>query len=295
MASSLTSTSDLLYRFLFENSPVRGELAQLENSWQSICQRQDYPPAIKNILGEFAAAAVLLSATLKFEGSLIIQAQGKGPISLLVVECSSDRVIRATAKWQEDSDVQTLKELIGEGKLVITIDRGKDLERYQGIVEIQGNSVAAVLENYLRQSEQLETRIWLASNSTRAAGLLIQKLPDNDTDTDAWETAEQLSATVTDSEMLSLEPEKLIYRLFHAENVRLFDAEPIEFGCSCSRDRVVNALRSLGYDEVKSIIEEQDSVEIDCEFCGQHYRFDAVDVEQVFAALIINPTENTRH
>lgn len=291
--------SDLLYRFLFEDSPVRGEMTQLESSWQAICRRQDYPLVIRNMLGEFAAAAVLLSATLKFEGSLIIQAQGKGPVSLLVVECSSHRVIRATAKWQDDFDSQTLsktlKELIGEGQLVITIDQGKDLERYQGIVEIKGDSIAAVLENYLRQSEQIETRIWLTSNSVRAAGLLIQKLPDKDDDIDSWETAEQLSATVTDAEMLSLEPEKLIYRLFHAENVRLFDSETVEFGCSCSHERVVNALRTLGYDEVKAIVEEQGNVDIDCEFCGQHYHFDTVDVEQVFASSVINPTENTRH
>lgn len=289
------SDSDVIYRFLFENSPVRGELTQLEESWQSIFQRHSYPLIVQHILGEFAAAAVLLSATLKFEGSLIIQAQGNGPLSLMVVECSSQRVIRATAKYNDALDAASLEELIGSGQLVITIDPGKNLERYQGIVELRGDTVAAVLENYLRQSEQLETRIWLASNSTRAAGLLIQKLPGDDTDTDAWETAEHLSATVTSDELLMLEPRKLIYRLFHAEEVRLFDGESIRFGCSCSRDRVVNALRSLGYDEVKSIIVEQGNVDIDCEFCGEHYRFDAVDVEQVFASAIISPTEKTKH
>jgi len=289
------SDSDVIYRFLFENSPVRGELTRLEGSWQSICQRHNYPLIVQHILGEFAAAAVLLSATLKFEGSLIIQAQGDGPLSLMVVECSSQRVIRATAKYNDALDATSLEQLIGNGQLVITIDPGKGLERYQGIVELRGDTVAEVLENYLRQSEQLDTRIWLASDSTYASGLLIQKLPDDIDYSDAWETAEHLCATVTNDDLLMLEPQKLIYRLFHAEEVRLFDGEHVHFGCSCSRDRVINALRSLGYDEVKSIIIEQNNVDINCEFCGEHYRFDAVDVEQVFAATIISQTDKTQH
>jgi len=287
--------SDLIYRFLFEDNPVRGELAQLEQSWQSICRRQSYPPGIQKVLGEFAAAAVLLSSTLKYDGSLIIQAQGQGPVSLLVVECTSKRVIRATAKYKLENDLNNLGEMLGDGRLAITIDRGKNLERYQGIVELEGDTVAAVLENYLRRSEQLETRIWLAADQFRTAGLLIQKLPGYSGKSDTWETAEQLSETVTDEEMLHLEPKKLIYRLFHAERVRLFDGEPVQFGCSCSRDRVVNALRTLGYDEVNSIIAEQGQVSVDCEFCGEHYAFDAVDVEQVFASTVIEPTNDTRH
>jgi len=288
------SASDSIYRFLFEDSPVRGEMAQLETSWQAIYQRQDYPEPIRRVLGEFAAASVLLSATLKFDGSLIIQAQGSGPVNLMVVECSSQRVIRATAKWKEVPDVSGLRELLGDGQLVITIDRGKNLERYQGIVELNGDSVAEVLENYLKQSEQLRTRIWLAADDQRAAGLLIQKLPGKDDD-DAWETAEQLSDTITSEEMLSLAPQEIVYRLFHAENVRLFDGDPIRFGCSCSRERVINALRTIGYDEVKSILAERSDVSVDCEFCGEHYSFDAVDVEQLFAASVINPGDNTQH
>lgn len=274
---------------------MRGELTQLEASWQSICQRQSYPPGVQKVLGEFAAAAVLLSSTLKYDGSLIIQAQGEGPVSLMVVECTSKRVIRATAKCNLENDLHSLGEMLGDGRLVITIDRGKNLERYQGIVELEGDTVAAVLENYLRRSEQLETRIWLAADDRRTAGLMIQKLPGYAGDQDTWETAEQLSETVTNEEMLLLEPQNLIYRLFHAERVRLFDGEPVQFGCSCSRDRVVNALRTLGYDEVNSIVAEQGAVSVDCEFCGEHYTFDAVDVEQVFASVVIEPTNETRH
>jgi len=287
--------SDIIFRFLFEDNPVRGELAQLEQSWQSICERHSYPPGIQRVIGEFAAAAVLLSSTLKYEGSLIIQAQGKGPVSLLVVECTSNRVIRATAKYDAATDFQNLEEMLGDGRLVITIDRGKNLERYQGIVELEGDTVAAVLENYLRRSEQLETRIWLAADSSRTAGLLIQKLPGYNGEVDTWETAEQISETVTDEEMLKLEPQDLIYRLFHAERVRLFDGESVHFGCSCSNERVVSALRTLGYDEVTSIIEEQGNVSVNCEFCGEHYSFDAVDVEQIFASAFIEPTNTTRH
>ena len=287
--------SDVIYRFLFEDNPVRGELAQLEQSWQSICERQSYPPGVRKLVGEFAAAAVLLSSTLKYDGSLIIQAQGEGPVSLLVVECTSERIVRATAKYDSENELQSLGEMLGDGRLVITIDRGKNLERYQGIVELEGDTVAAVLENYLRRSEQLETRIWLAADSLRSAGLLIQKMPDYSGDLDTWEAAEKLSETVTDDEMLGLEPKKLIYRLFHAERVRLFDGEAVQFGCSCSRDRVISALRTLGYEEVNSIIAEQGKVSVNCEFCGEHYAFDAVDVEQVFASSVIEPTNATRH
>jgi len=287
--------SDVIYRFLFEDNPVRGELTQLETSWQSICERQSYPPGVQKVLGEFAAAAVLLSSTLKYDGSLIIQAQGDGPVSLMVVECTSKRVIRATAKCDLENNLDSLGEMLGDGRLVITIDRGKNLERYQGIVELEGDTVAAVLENYLRRSEQLETRIWLAADDRRTAGLMIQKLPGYTGDQDTWETAEQLSETVTNEEMLLLDPQNLIFRLFHAERVRLFDGEPVQFGCSCSRDRVVNALRTLGYDEVSSIVAEQGQVSVDCEFCGEHYAFDAVDVEQVFASVVIEPTNETRH
>jgi len=288
------SASDAIYRFLFEDSPVRGEMAQLDTSWQAICQRQDYPEPIRHVLGEFTAAAVLLSATLKFDGSLIIQAQGAGPVGLMVVECSSQRVVRATAKWKALPDVSGLRELLGDGQLVITIDRGKNLERYQGIVELSGDTVAEVLENYLRQSEQLRTRIWLSADDQRAAGLLIQKLPSKEDD-DAWETAEQLCSTITPGEMLSLAPQEVIYRLFHAEDVRMFEGESIRFGCSCSRERVINALRTIGYDEVKSILAERPDVSVDCEFCGEHYSFDAVDVEQLFASSVISPGDDTQH
>jgi len=295
VAEFLMAGSDVIYRFLFEDNPVRGELTQLETSWQSICERQSYPPGVQKVLGEFAAAAVLLSSTLKYDGSLIIQAQGDGPVSLMVVECTSKRVIRATAKCDLENNLDSLGEMLGDGRLVITIDRGKNLERYQGIVELEGDTVAAVLENYLRRSEQLETRIWLAADDRRTAGLMIQKLPGYTGDQDTWETAEQLSETVTNEEMLLLDPQNLIFRLFHAERVRLFDGEPVQFGCSCSRDRVVNALRTLGYDEVSSIVAEQGQVSVDCEFCGEHYAFDAVDVEQVFASVVIEPTNETRH
>ena len=289
------NSNDRLYRFLFENNPVRGELVQLEQTWQAVCQRREYPEFLRHTLGEFMAAAALLSATLKFEGSLIIQAQGKGPVSLMVVECSHDRVMRATAKWSHEFEADTLQKLIGEGQLVITIDRGNNPVRYQGIVELRGASVAEVLENYLLQSEQLDTHIWLAADNHRAAGLLIQKLPESDTSIDTWETVKHLSATITNNELLSLEPETIIHRLYHEEDVRLFEPESVRFGCSCTRERVINALRTIGYDEVNSIIREQGNVDIDCEFCGQHYQFDAVDIEQIFASAIIEQSPKTQH
>lgn len=289
------SSRDTLFRFLFEHSPVRGEMVQLDDTWQAVLHRRDYPPAVQALLGEFMAAAALLSATIKFDGALTIQAQGDGPVSLLVIECTSDHAMRATAKWHEPLNVETVPELIGPGKLVITIDPGPGKERYQGIVALQGDSVAKVLEGYLKQSEQLATHLWLAADDRRACGLMIQKLPGQEADNDAWETAEQLSATITRDEMLTVEASDMIYRLFHAENVRLFDGEPMRFACSCSRERVIDALRTIGYDEAHSVLEERGAVEVDCEFCGEQYRFDAVDLEQVFAASVVSPADQTRH
>ena len=287
---------DTLSRFLFEHAEVRGEVVRLDATWRAVLECHDYPEPVRNLLGEMMAAAALLVATLKFEGALIMQMQGNGPVTLLVVECSSEFHLRATAKWREDLVPGDIAALLGQGKFVITIDPKSSSQIYQGIVALEGTTVAEVLEHYMLQSEQLETRLWLASDDEQACGLLLQRLPENASeDTDAWNRALNLGNTLSTPELLNLPPREILHRLFHEEDLRLFEPHPVSFRCTCSRERVANMLRLLGLDEVHSIIEEQGKIDVDCEFCNRHYSFDVVDVEQLFAAEVVTQPGQTRH
>jgi len=288
--------SDSLQRFLLESTPVRGEIVHLDATWRAVLERRRYPAPLQSLLGDMMAAAALLSAILKFEGSLIMQMQGNGPVQLLVVEATSEHTLRATGKWEGDLAQGNVTELLGAGRFVISIVPSGGKQTYQGIVAIEGDSIAQVLEHYMAKSEQLETRLWLASDSQQAAGMLLQKLPAAPTqDEDAWNRAKQLGETIRREELLSLPAREIIRRLYHEEDVRVFESRPVAFRCSCSRERVTSMLRLLGHDEVKSIIAERNTVEVDCEFCGRHYTFDAVDAEQVFAADVITRPQPTKH
>jgi len=288
--------SDSLQRFLFEHFAICGQLVHLDNTWRAILERRDYPPALRGTLGELTVAAALMSSTIKFPGRLTMQVQGKGPINLLVVECTGQRTLRATAQWTEDLENGSLSSMIGDGKLVITIDPEEGRERYQGIVSLEGNTTAEILENYFARSEQLETRLWLAADSNRAAGMLLQRLPViNEDNTDAWARAGHLGATLTRSELLELPAYEIIRRLYHEEDIRVFDSLPVSFRCSCSRDRVAAVLRMLGWDEIESVLEENGIVGVGCEFCNQHYEFDRIDSAQLFSAHAVPGMPRTRH
>ncbi len=294
---------DSLHRFLFENTNVRGELVHLDASWQAILDRHDYPPVVRELLGQAMAASVLLGATIKFQGSLILQVQGEGPVTLLVVQATNDRTLRGMAQWQgEDVPQAPLNELFGKGRLVITIQPDGRRERYQGIVDLGDQGLAEALEGYFQRSEQLPTRLWLAADSRFAAGLLLQRLPmeyaDADDKSEAdenWSRITQLGATITAPELLELPFLDVIHRLFHEETVRVFESEPVSFRCTCSRERIEETLRGIGYKEVHEILEEQGKVSVDCSFCNQHYEFDSVDVERVFAADVSPEIPKTRH
>lgn len=299
---------DTLQRFLFENLSVRGELVHLDATWQAVLERHDYPAPVQKVLGELMSAVCLLIATLKFEGQLIAQIKGDGPISLLVVEGSSDKTLRGMAtckKEHTDFADKNIQGLFGNARLVITLDP-KQGERYQGVVELSGETLADALTDYLIRSEQLDTGIWLAADDKQAAGLLIQKLPETketvtgsnmltfdsageSTDIDGWNRILQLSSTIKNEELLELSAADIIHRLYHEEDVRLFDVEPVAFRCSCSRERVANMLRSLGTNEVQDMIKELNKIEVVCEFCNHHYSFDAVDAEQIFTSDIPHP------
>jgi molecular chaperone Hsp33 len=287
---------DNLQRFIFENAPIRGEIVHLDATWQAVLERRQYPPRVREVLGELMAAAALLTSTLKFDGRLIMQIQGKGPVSLLVVECTSDRTMRAIAQWQGEIPDAPLAALVGDGRLAVTIDPLKGKERYQAIVALEGLTVAEAFENYFARSEQLATRLWLASDPQQAAGMLLQRLPDAEpSDDDAWVRAVHLGSTITREELLALPVREIVHRLYHEEDIRLFSRMPVSFRCSCSRERVEVVLRMLGRDEIHSILDEQGAVSVDCEFCGSRYEFDRIDAEQLFTALHSVPATPTRH
>jgi len=295
-----TSQADSLQRFLFEHAPIRGELVHLDASWRSVIERHDYPETLRNIMGELTAAAVLLAATLKLKGSLVLQIMGKGAIKLLVVECSGDMQLRATAKWSGDLAQGNFAELVGDGQFAITLDPKDGGQPYQGIVEIKGDSVAEILQNYMSHSEQLETRLWLAADGQHAAGMLLQKLPeaenqDETVDADTWQRAAILADTLKSEELLTLSAKTLIERLYHEDDIRLFDTQNVSFHCSCSRDNVASMLKMLGREEVDSILDESEHIEVFCEFCNQRYEFDKVDAKMMFFDSVVLPPSDSRH
>ncbi len=276
---------DKLYRYIFENTQVRGELVQLDESWQAVLARCDYPLPLRKLLGETMAVAALLSATIKFDGKLTIQAQGEGPVSLLLVQCNSKKHIRGLINWNEDYDINdgSLRDLFGKGHLAITIEPEDEGERYQGVVDLDGNCIADAVEEYFGSSEQIQTKIWLACDENSAAGLMIQKMPGKESDPDAWDRMVSLSNTIKDTELLVLPVRDLIERLFSQETVRLFDSETFEFRCTCNQEKLESVLNSIGIDDVTKLIEEKGIIEVVCEYCGKKYVFDRVDVEYIFS------------
>jgi molecular chaperone Hsp33 len=276
---------------------VRGEIVQLRAAWREMIAHHRYPPAVMRVLGEMVASASLLATSIKFNGALIMQVYGDGPLQLLVVECRSDLALRAMAKVRDEpiSDDISLQDLLNRGRggrFAITLDPKDPVpgqQPYQGVVALEGSTVAEILQTYMRQSEQLETRLWLASDNESAAGLLLQQLPGDGGltleagDADMWGRLVALANTVTPDELLRLDPDKVLHRLFWQESVAHYAPLTPRFACTCSRERISKMLTSLGRDEVESIIAEQGSVTVTCEFCARQYSFDPVDAAQLFA------------
>ncbi|WP_198243470.1 Hsp33 family molecular chaperone HslO [methane-oxidizing endosymbiont of Gigantopelta aegis] len=287
---------DQLRRFLFENAGVRGEWVRLEKSWSQAKQYQKIVnSAVESQLGQALAAAVLLSATIKFKGALILQAQGDGDLKTLVAQSTHDRKVRALVRSTDEVSGETLQQMMGQGHLVITIE-SEIGEPYQGIVPLEQPTLAGLLETYFKQSEQLETRLWLFANDTHAAGLMIQELPDQENYQKDWERISVLAHTITEQEMLSLDSEEILHRLFHEEQVRVFEPEPVQFYCSCSKDKTAETLVTLGQDELQRLLKEQGEVTVGCQFCGQTYHFDRQALESLLekvSATLENP--ETRH
>lgn len=287
--------TDNLHRFLIDNTNVRGEWVHLDETWQQLLACADYPAWVKKILGEALAATMLLSATLKYNGTLSLQVAGTGAINLLLIQATSEGTVRGLARYKQEPASEKLQDLFGDGHLVITIEPNDMGERYQGVVSLASDTLSEALANYFEQSEQLPTRLWLASGDNSVAGLLLQKLPNAEhEDEDGWNRCVQLADTVTDGELLSLDIETLLHRLFHEEDLRIFEGDTIKFQCSCSQDKIEAMVHSLGQEEAEKILGEQQEIAVDCEFCNRHYQLDAIDVKRIFTENAVN-SDTTVH
>jgi len=273
---------DCLRRFIFPALGIRGEWVNLTESWQAAKQFQKSPDIVQHQLGQALAAVTMLSATIKFKGSMILQAQGSGPLLTLVAQATHKRKIRGLVRGDVQAPCATLAELFGEGRLVLTIEQA-NAGPYQGVVPLAGKNLADALETYFSQSEQLKTRLWLFADDTRAGGLLLQELPALQHAPADWERIEILTDTVTAEELLSLTCRDMLHRLFHEEQVKVFEPEPVNFECACSRSRIERTLKALGKQALLNLLHEHGNIEVGCEFCGAQYAFDPIDVESVLA------------
>lgn len=283
--------ADIRTRFIFDDMPVRGLHVRLENVWKHIVGQKHYPAAIRRALGELLAAGALLSGNLKTDGTLIVQVQGQGRLKMLVVEATSDQTVRATARWDETADInddESLTDLLGGNSVFVLTLQPKDAEPWQGVVPLEGGSIAQMLINYTKRSEQLDTQIVLASSNDVCGGLLVQRLPETEPDAASWEHVGTLVQTLTPEELTGLDAQHVLYRLFHETPPRVFDPESIEFACTCSRGKVSDMLLMLGGEEVGGVVAEQGSIQIDCDFCHAKYVFDETDVNALFGADVVN-------
>lgn len=278
--------TDQLQRFIFDSTDIRGELARVDDSYQQAIAAHGYPEPVARLLGEFLTAAALLSATIKFDGILTLQARSKGQVPLIMAEATSDQKLRAIARDADDADSNDFNTLLADGQLAISITP-KLGKRYQGIVALEGSSLAQCLEQYFQHSEQLATRLWLCADDSHACGMLLQQLPESgqsnpDQRQHDWEHLYQLAQTLSDEEILTLPFENLLHRLYHQEAVRLFKPAGLTYQCSCSRQRTLEAIKAIGQTEAEQIVSTLGAIDINCEFCHQNYSFNLKDIQNLF-------------
>jgi molecular chaperone Hsp33 len=288
--------ADRLQRFVLERAGVNGTLVQLGASWREVAGRAAYPPALRDLLGEALAASAMLTGNIKLDGALSLELKSRGALRLLFAECDDTGRLRGLARWSGALPEPLALDRLPDGHMAITIGNVERGQRYQGLVDLPQARLAAALENYFAQSEQLPARIVLVADGEQAAGLMLQRLPgtgghDAIEDADAWPRVLQLTATLGMRELLDTPPEQLLYRLYHEEGVRLFRSRQLRFGCSCSRERVSAMLRALGRDEVEAAMAAHgDEVEVTCEFCARVYTFDRIDAEHLLSGSAAAPT-----
>lgn len=276
---------DQLHRYLFENFAVRGELVTVSDTWQHIMENHDYPAPVKTILGELLVATSLLTATLKFDGDITVQLQGDGPMSLAVINGNNNQQMRGVARFKGEIPADAdLKTLVGNGYLVITITPAEG-ERYQGVVGLEGDTLAACLEDYFLRSEQLPTRLFIRTGDVEgkpaAGGMLLQVLPAQDAQADDFNHLAALTETIKAEELLTLPANDVLWRLYHEEEVTLYDPQSVEFKCTCSRERCADALKTLPDEEVNSIIADEGEIDMNCDYCGNHYVFNSMDIAEI--------------
>jgi molecular chaperone Hsp33 len=276
---------DQIQGFMFENLPIRGVFVRLHASFQVAISKRTYPPAAQQLLGNALTVVSLLSNTIKSEGALALQAQGEGPVSLLLGECTHDGHVRGLVHYKEPLDAGSLDSLFGNGTMALTLKSADKQHNYQGLVSLQGEDLSEAIEHYFSHSEQLPTRIYLANDGMQACGLLLQTLPTSEMaqSRESWQHITTLADTLSEDELLNLSNREILHRLFHEETIRLFESEPLSFRCSCSLQRMQQVLVSLGKEELLSILEEFGTVDTYCEFCNHHYLFDVVDIHKLLA------------
>ena len=276
---------DQLHRYLFEQFAVRGELVTVSETWKQILENHTYPQPVKNVLGELLVATSLLTATLKFAGDITVQLQGDGPMNLAVINGNHQQQMRGVARVQGDiPEGADLKTLVGNGFLVITITP-EEGERYQGVVGLEGDTLAACLEDYFLRSEQLPTRLFIRTGEVdgqlAAGGMLLQVLPAQNAQGDDIEHLATLTETIKAEELFTLPANEVLWRLYHEEEVTLFDPQDVEFKCTCSRERCAGALRTLPDEEIDSIMAEEGEIDMNCDYCASHYVFNSMDIAEI--------------
>jgi molecular chaperone Hsp33 len=294
---------DCLHRFIFEHYPIRGHLVHLDAAWGALIEHSDYPEAIRDTLGETVAAAVLLAATIKFEGILSLQLQGEGPVHLMLAQCTSGLGVRGLARFSQEEQSRRIVDLMGTGNLTVSLENDDGSQRYQGVVALSENRLADSLQLYFEKSEQLPTRLWLQADAHGASGMLLQRLPDPkpaagasaEPVDDAWRRVQLIGETLTPEELRTLSDTQILHRLFNEDDLRVFEPLPVYFRCRCSRERVTAMLQGLGEAETREVLAERGEVEVRCDFCNRAYSFDAVDVAQMFSPAALRESGGSVH
>jgi len=283
-------SKDKRHRFILEKAQIRGVLVHLNDTWREVLARADYPANVQQVLGHAMVAIPLLASTIKFSGKLTLQARGTGPLSLLVVQGNADGGQRGLAKWNSEPPLSPLADIFGDATLSIQIESSKAGDVYQGVVAVTGEYLQDALASYFENSEQLPTRLWLACTENEAAGFMLQQLPADDasgpgqdaTREDDWHRVSLLAETIEQQELLEKNPEQLLRQVFAEDDVRVFEPEPLQFECGCSRERTAGLIAGIGYEEAIDILKQEGEIEIICEFCNSKNTFDSIDVEAIF-------------
>ncbi len=275
---------DGLQRFIFEHAEIRGEIARLDETYQTIIEQRDYPPVVKQMLGEALVACLLLVGSMKFEGELSLQFQGNAALPMIIVQCDHLLNLRGFAKFTEDLTPQEYQGAFLDGQMSFTINQSHQTEVFQSIIPITSMSMSQNLMNFFSQSEQVATQIMIGVDNKRVAGMLLQLLPGQDTGQreEFWEYATKIGQTVTADELLNLSNSEILYRLYHETEIRLLLEKSVRFKCRCNVDKMRSVLKMLGQDDVHQLLKEYEKIEVVCDFCNQKYYFDSIDVAILF-------------